>query len=658
MSSRFFLEPGDVAPENARRVLDVLNAATSARQIADAIEFPGQPDIGVRLAQRILDRRAQLGSFTDLQQIADIPLIGPERFTEIVTGLSAQRVPGRPLTPLEELQQEVATLRELLLRGGGIGVSARRLTLRAVQPYAFLGQPMTVVATLLDNDAPAVDVPITFVATRGELHANDGYAAHNGHLITARTGLDGTIRITLQASTSETLTSLQRDALTAMLARLDAAAATPRDIATQFEALARQYAWEVNVPFRQAVDIFVRDFQPMLLDTVNVRDYLAEWTFHDAALLAFVSSDGTNVEGSAVSASATLHARAKDWIPPFLETFITVWREQNTLTEELRTLGQTETDTGRLVTAVYDRAAAYVGTRFGRVGSYVGRKVAESSIRTFLDQELPNLPVDTRVAVFPALDVASKTLATTDAAVIRGLVGTRNDISREVDRKTAPAVDLGGLLDRVGELEFGLAAAPTRNEFESVRSELLAAVNVARTELTLALDQTSASLLNTLQQTTRDLDGVVAQLRTDLDLMQPRLDAAITQTELTAALAGRVTQTELSAALAGRVTQTELNAALANRVTDTQLNTALAGRVTQTELNAALANRVTDTQLNTALAGRVTQTQLDAALATRVTQTQLDTALQQKVDTTAFTSLSRDLDQRFVSVNTRLNRIG
>jgi hypothetical protein len=606
MSSRFYLEPGDVAPENARRVLDVLNAATSARQIADAIEFPGELDIGVRLGQRILDRRAQLGGFTDLQQIADIPLIGPERFTEIVTGLSAQRVPDRPLTPLEELQREVAALRELLLRGGGTGVSARRLTLRAVQPNAFLGQPMTVVATLFDNDAPAVDVPITFVATRGELHANDGYAAHHGHLITARTGFDGTVRITFQATTSEALTSLQRDALTSMLARLDAAAVTPRAIEAQFQALARQYAWEVNQPFRHAVDIFVRDFQPMLLDTINVRDCLAEWTFHDSALLAFVSSDGTNGAGSAVSASATLHARAKDWIPPFLETFIAVWRAQSPLTEELRTLGQTETDTGRLVTAVYDRAAAYVSTRYGRVGSYVGRKVAESSIRTFLDQELPNLPLDARIDVFPALDVASKTLATTDAAVIRGLVGARNDISREVEKRTAPAFDFGGLIDRVGELEFGLAAAPTGDDIAAVRAELLAAVNVARTELTSALDQTNASLLNTLQQSTRNLDLVVTQLRADMDRLQPRVDAAITTTEL---------------------------------------NAALAGRVTQTELNAALASRVT-------------QPQLDAALAARVTQTQLDAALEQKVDSTAFNTLRRDLDGRFVSVNDRINRIG
>jgi DNA uptake protein ComE-like DNA-binding protein len=49
--------------------------------------------VGVRIAQRILDRRGQLGTFTDLRQVADVPLVGPERFTEIVTTLSGARVP-------------------------------------------------------------------------------------------------------------------------------------------------------------------------------------------------------------------------------------------------------------------------------------------------------------------------------------------------------------------------------------------------------------------------------------------------------------------------------------------------------------------------------------------------------------------------------------
>lgn len=82
-------------PSRARagEVLDFLNSAETAEQIAAAVEIPGEPDVGVRIAQRILDRRGQLGTFTDLRQVADVPLVGPERFTEIVTTLSGARVP-------------------------------------------------------------------------------------------------------------------------------------------------------------------------------------------------------------------------------------------------------------------------------------------------------------------------------------------------------------------------------------------------------------------------------------------------------------------------------------------------------------------------------------------------------------------------------------
>src|SRR5215210_5224405 len=92
-----YLRPEDVLPEHAREVLDFLNAAETAEQIAAAVEIPDELDVGVRLAQRILDRRQQLGGFTDLEQVDAIPLIGPERFTEIVVTLSGARAPAASL---------------------------------------------------------------------------------------------------------------------------------------------------------------------------------------------------------------------------------------------------------------------------------------------------------------------------------------------------------------------------------------------------------------------------------------------------------------------------------------------------------------------------------------------------------------------------------
>jgi hypothetical protein len=85
------LRPEDVGPEHAREVLDRLNASQTARELAAAVELPAERGVGVGISQRILDRRGELGGFTDLQEVRAVPLIGPERFTEIVLTLSGTR---------------------------------------------------------------------------------------------------------------------------------------------------------------------------------------------------------------------------------------------------------------------------------------------------------------------------------------------------------------------------------------------------------------------------------------------------------------------------------------------------------------------------------------------------------------------------------------
>ena len=78
------LEPRDLSLLQAQQVLDFLNRARNAQQLARDIEVPDEPDIGVRLGQRLLDARAALGgTFTAIGQVRAVRLIGPERFTEI-----------------------------------------------------------------------------------------------------------------------------------------------------------------------------------------------------------------------------------------------------------------------------------------------------------------------------------------------------------------------------------------------------------------------------------------------------------------------------------------------------------------------------------------------------------------------------------------------
>jgi hypothetical protein len=78
----------DATPTDTQRVLGFLNAAQTPEQIAETVEFAGERDVGIRVAQRILARRQELGAFNSLNQLAEIPQVGPERFAEIVTALS------------------------------------------------------------------------------------------------------------------------------------------------------------------------------------------------------------------------------------------------------------------------------------------------------------------------------------------------------------------------------------------------------------------------------------------------------------------------------------------------------------------------------------------------------------------------------------------
>lgn len=90
-AKKAYLKPEEVEPAKAKRVLAFLNAAAAASEIAEAVEFPGERDVGIGVAHSILARRAQLGGFKNLRQVAAVPQVGPERFTEIVNALGARR---------------------------------------------------------------------------------------------------------------------------------------------------------------------------------------------------------------------------------------------------------------------------------------------------------------------------------------------------------------------------------------------------------------------------------------------------------------------------------------------------------------------------------------------------------------------------------------
>lgn len=112
MTEREYIRPKDVPEEEAKRILGFLNAAKTAEEIAEAVEFPGERDIGVKTAQNILTAREKLGKFTELQQVAEVRQVGPERFTELVTTLKKWIVSQVPTIRIKQAEVPIELRRK------------------------------------------------------------------------------------------------------------------------------------------------------------------------------------------------------------------------------------------------------------------------------------------------------------------------------------------------------------------------------------------------------------------------------------------------------------------------------------------------------------------------------------------------------------------
>ena len=75
-----YLLPEEVSARHAREVLDFLNQAPDATTLAEAVEFPRELDVGLRVAQRILNRRAELNGFRTLDEVYAVPVRRPRAF--------------------------------------------------------------------------------------------------------------------------------------------------------------------------------------------------------------------------------------------------------------------------------------------------------------------------------------------------------------------------------------------------------------------------------------------------------------------------------------------------------------------------------------------------------------------------------------------------
>jgi hypothetical protein len=430
-----YLTPLDVDAATAARVLGFLNAAAGAEEIADTVEIPDERDIGVRLGQRIIDRRAELGSFTDLRQIRDIPYIGPERFTEIVTGI-AGRV-NRPPSGTAPLYDELARLRrQVAALSSHMDALMTGVSITADRRNPLLGQPVRITARVtggIDN-RPRPGIPVTFIAPSATIEHAEGMIRRTGVSATLLTGPGGVARVTVYASTDEPMLPAQKTALLSLIAGFPDVE-TPSQATAFLDQLIADYSWDVNHDFRAAVDLLYKTYGRSLIEGVNAFDYLSHWPRVDTPITATAGGDPNETEGTQVRGGAVFTIPFRNWLGPWLQRFHSRTQRNAAFDRNIRAVAGSANAAGRIM----QQTADFVRSRRGLVGAFMGRTEAQRTLNAFIAEDMPGVAPEARTGLISVLQGANATLSSGGAEAVAGIAGVRKQLTEEV--RNAPISD-------------------------------------------------------------------------------------------------------------------------------------------------------------------------------------------------------------------------
>lgn len=507
-----YLEPSDLSADQAQRVLDFLNRATSAQQLNIDIEFPGEPDIGIRLGQRLLDARAALGgSFSQIAQVRAIRLIGPERFTEICVaalGLDVRRwvelfYGGAPLAPQAETGLAVA------------------IELRP-QP-AWLGQPLMLTVHVRDHGGSArMGVPVAVHTGLGKLVAMYGFSRIEGEAVTVITGIDGTADLELLVEPSEPLSEIQQSALEHALGGLDAAAPDPQKLNDAFAIMVDTYLQERSYNLRRAVDVWVRDQREATVDSVNPTRWAFAWPVKSVLLQA----DALAADGSGnMLARAVATATWKNWVGAWLLALDGHLQRSGKLAEALAAASQG--GDGKMLGNLLGQAQRFVAAQPGRAAEWLGRKQVQTAVRDLVSGDLSRLEATAQADLLTQLEVAADEVRPTSIGSYTLVTQTRKSLVKDIgnlnlieDGRLQQMRELASDIERQAALVDARAqqistlatAVQTDRQFVAQQLELF---NQQRGQLSGQIAQFS-QLASQIEQTSRSVTAQLGQFNTDL----------------------------------------------------------------------------------------------------------------------------------------------
>ena len=459
------LEPRDLSVLQAQQVLDFLNRAASAQQLARAIEFSGEPDIAVRLGQRLLDARAALGgAFTAIGQVRAVRLIGPERFTEIciaALGFAPER--------WAELFYAASPGSEPTETGLALSLDVRP------QP-AWLGQPLALSLRVADaGGTPRAGIAVTLQTGAGTLVWMYGFTRVEGQAITVLSGADGTADIELVRAPSEPLSELQQAALATAFAALDASAPDPLKLEADFRSLAGVYLLERSYNLRRAIDIHVRDRREAMLASINPGTWRFAWPVDSVLVQADALAAGG---GGNTVARAVRTVEWKNWVGAWLEFFADALREGAGLDAKFgKALGRA--GNAEVLVDLLGQAQRFVADQSGRTAQWLGQKTIDAAVAKVVSSDLDNVAPAAREAVLTQLEVASRDVSPTALGSFTLVRNTRKELLGSVS-----AIDALSL-ERLTRAEALVAQVDTK----AARVEALA-VEVQRTSSKVGSDVT------------------------------------------------------------------------------------------------------------------------------------------------------------------------
>lgn len=418
-----YLEPDDLSAAQQARILRVINLATDAAGLAAAIELAGEPDVGLRLAERLLRARTALnGQFTTLAQIDAVSGIGPERFTDLcVAILGLQR---------EQLARIGNVAGHRLAQANSVEYANARLQLQIEvdQQPAWLGQTLRLVIRASQNGSPLVNRTLTLETSLGLLAHSFGFAQTHGNALQVRTGADGCARLTLDYQAYEPLTQDQHNALQIALEALDTSADTPEEIRAAFNELAELYDDERNIHLRRALDIYSKHGQ-QFWQRFNAINAEFEWPQETAVIRAYLHGSDSS---QAVLASAVTIVRWKNWVPAWF-IFLHDWlANRAALLSRLADIKRKGLRGYALVDNLIGEAHTFVARQKGFAAELVSQHLVSDSVKRFLSTELEDVADDTKRLLFPNLELAAEQIRRGNRGSLELVSNTRGQLKADI----------------------------------------------------------------------------------------------------------------------------------------------------------------------------------------------------------------------------------